>query len=168
MLKAVLGIQATRISGARFAMKYHLSVGDGQAYGPFDVSQLKAMAAEGRVNAASMLCAEGGSEWVPASSVLGTTAPPIAPTLAPQASTPRVSLVGPILATLFCCLPTGIVSIILATNANGKLDAGNMEGAAKDAKNSKTWLIVSVVLGVVFSIGYAILFIIAAAAENSY
>lgn len=146
-------------------MRYHLSTGDGQTYGPFEVSQLQAMAAEGRVNSASMLCAEGGSQWVPASSVVPMAGPPTAPASAPQGGMPNVSLVGPILATLFCCLPLGIVSIVYAANANGKIAQGDLAGAAKAAASSKTWLLVSVVLGLVVTIGWILLYIVAAVAE---
>ena len=56
-------------------------------------------------------------------------------------------LVPAILATLFCCLPAGVVSIIFATQVNGKAAAGDIEGAMNASKNAKTWLFVSVGLG---------------------
>ena len=48
-------------------------------------------------------------------------------------------LVQSILATLFCCLPFGIVSIVFAAQANSKRDAGDISGAMQAAKNAKTW-----------------------------
>lgn len=38
-------------------------------------------------------------------------------------------LVWAILATLFCCLPGGIVSIVYAAQVNGKIAAGDLAGA---------------------------------------
>lgn len=66
--------------------RYFLSIGDGKSYGPYGVDELQRFSAEGRVTATSMLCAEGGSAWVPAHTVLGSAGgmppgsfPPIAP-----------------------------------------------------------------------------------------
>jgi hypothetical protein len=54
-----------------------------------------------------------------------------------------------ILATVFCCLPTGIVSIIYAAQVNGKLQAGDYAGAQEASRNAKTWCWVSFGLGMV-------------------
>jgi uncharacterized membrane protein len=56
-------------------------------------------------------------------------------------------LVPAILATLFCCLPTGIVAIIMAAQVNSKLAQGDVAGAQESAKKAKTWTFVSVGLG---------------------
>ena len=56
-------------------------------------------------------------------------------------------LVPAILATLFCCLPTGIVAIIMAAQVNSKLATGDVAGARDSAKKAKTWTFVSVGLG---------------------
>ena len=48
-------------------------------------------------------------------------------------------LVWAILATLFCCLPTGIVSIVFASQVDGKLRAGDYGGAVESSKKAKTW-----------------------------
>jgi uncharacterized membrane protein YozB (DUF420 family) len=48
-------------------------------------------------------------------------------------------LIGSILATLFCCLPLGVVAIVFA--AQGK------------DQQAKTWLIAAVVVGVIANIG---------------
>ena len=52
-------------------------------------------------------------------------------------------LVWAILATLFCCLPTGIVSIVFASQVDGKLRAGDYGGAVESSKKAKTWAWVS-------------------------
>lgn len=66
--------------------RYFLSIGDGKSYGPYTVDELQRFSAEGRVTAISMLCAQDGSAWTPAYSVLGSAGglppgslPPIAP-----------------------------------------------------------------------------------------
>ena len=59
------------------------------------------------------------------------------------------NLVWAILATLFCCLPAGIVSIVYAAQVNGKLTAGDLEGALRASNSAKTWALISVALGLV-------------------
>lgn len=53
-----------------------------------------------------------------------------------------------ILATLFCCLPFGIVSIVYAAQVNGQLAAGDGAGAMRSSNNAKTWMWVAVACGV--------------------
>ena len=48
-------------------------------------------------------------------------------------------LVWAILSTLFCCLPLGIVSIVKAAEVNGKLAAGDLEGARASSNAAKQW-----------------------------
>ncbi|MFI0547160.1 MAG: CD225/dispanin family protein [Brachymonas sp.] len=57
-------------------------------------------------------------------------------------------LVGSILVTLFCCLPTGIASIVFASRANSKAAAGDLPSALEDAKKAKFWLWFSVIASV--------------------
>ena len=58
-------------------------------------------------------------------------------------------LVWAILATIFCCVPTGIVAIVYAAQVNGRLDAGDYEGARSASDSAKTWAIVSMALWLV-------------------
>ena len=60
-------------------------------------------------------------------------------------------LVQAILVTIFCCMPTGIVSIVYAAQVNGKLAAGDIRGAEAASNNARTWAWVS------FGIGLAVL-----------
>ena len=64
------------------------------------------------------------------------------------------NLVWAILATLFCCLPTGIVAIVYAAQVNTKLSHGDIAGAQESARNAATWSWVSFGLGLLFSVGY--------------
>lgn len=52
-------------------------------------------------------------------------------------------LVWAIAATIFCCLPAGIVAIVYAAQVNGMLDAGDYIGARRASRNAKIWAIVS-------------------------
>lgn len=68
-------------------------------------------------------------------------------------------LVGSILVTLFCCLPTGIASIVFASRANSKAASGDTPGALADAKQAKFWLWFSVIASAVVWVLY-LLFIV--------
>jgi type IV pilus assembly protein PilA len=76
-------------------------------------------------------------------------------------------LVGSILATLFCCLPTGIASIVFASRANSKAATGDIQGAQADASKAKLWLWLSVIPGFLV-MGLGILAAIALPAYQDY
>lgn len=63
-------------------------------------------------------------------------------------------LVPAILATLCCCLPFGIVSIVYAAQVNSKLAGGDVVGARQSAGNAKMWFWISFGLGFVVQIVY--------------
>ena len=52
-------------------------------------------------------------------------------------------LVQAILVTIFCCLPFGIVSIVYAAQVNGKVAAGDVEGARRASDSAKMWAWIS-------------------------
>ena len=56
-------------------------------------------------------------------------------------SQPHVNnnMVKAILVTIFCCLPFGIIAIIKASEVNGKLAAGDVEGAQQSAAEADKW-----------------------------
>lgn len=60
-----------------------------------------------------------------------------------------------IVATVLCCLPAGIVAIVMAAQARSALDSGNLELARRKADLARTWTIASVVLGLVGAVLYA-------------
>jgi len=70
---------------------------------------------------------------------------------------PANNLVFAILATIFCCLPLGIVSIVFASQVNSKWAVGDTQGAYDSAAKAKRFAIWSVVLGVVGGVLYGIL-----------
>ncbi len=62
-----------------------------------------------------------------------------------------------ILVTIFCCLPLGIAAIIQSASVNGKLQAGDYEGAkaasAKADQFANYSIIIGLVIGVLYFIG---------------
>ena len=75
-----------------------------------------------------------------------------------QAPLPTVPayIVWSILATLFCCLPGGVVAIIYSAMVGSKLAANDYEGALKASKKAKLWCWLS------FGIGLAMQLIVTA------
>lgn len=68
----------------------------------------------------------------------------------PSGKTPNNWMIASILATIFCCLPFGIVAIVYANSVNNHLKNGDLARAEAASKNAKTWLIVSVSIGLLF------------------
>ena len=58
-------------------------------------------------------------------------------------------LVWAILSTLFCCLPFGIVSIVYASQVDGKRAAGDIAGAREASAKAKFWAMLSAGLALV-------------------
>ncbi len=78
----------------------------------------------------------------------------------PPGATEQNYLVFAILATVFCCLPTGIPAIIYAAQVNGKLQAGDVTGAQAASRNAKMWCLISLGLGLGLMALYAILIMV--------
>lgn len=57
-------------------------------------------------------------------------------------------LIPAILATIFCCVPVGIVSIVFATQVNGKIATGDIAGAAQASRKAKMFLFVTIGAGI--------------------
>lgn len=96
------------------------------------------------------VCVQCGRNFQPV-----TTATPLAATgvvIPPGATVPNY-LVFAILATVLCCLPTGIPAIIYAAQVNTKLQAGDYAGAQESSKNAKMWCWISFGLGVATFVG---------------
>lgn len=56
-------------------------------------------------------------------------------------------LVWAILATIFCCLPFGIVAIVYAAQAKGHLSSGDFEAAEEAASKARTWCLAATLTG---------------------
>jgi hypothetical protein len=68
---------------------------------------------------------------------------------------PKNWLVESILATIFCCMPFGIVGIIFAAQVNDKYDSGDYEGALRSSKEAAKWTKISFFI----QLGLAVLWI---------
>lgn len=67
---------------------------------------------------------------------------------------PNNYLVWAILTTVLCCLPAGIVSIVKASQVNGKWSSGDAAGAQEASRQARQWAIISAAVGVVVLIVY--------------
>ena len=144
-------------------MKYYMHTG-GQQLGPFEESELPSHG----LTASTMVWREGMPDWVAASQVpeLGHLLPPSQqpptyqqqPGYGPQQPydarppMPDTYLVWAILATLLCCLPFGIVSIVKASQVSSLYNQGRYQEAVAASEAAKKWAIWSAVAGVVLSI----------------
>ena len=86
--------------------------------------------------------------------------PPVPPT-----NKPSNFLVWSILATLFCCLPFGIVSIVYASKVDGLWSSGDYDGAREAASKARTWFWWSFGLSLFVGIIYGILVLIGSVAS---
>lgn len=88
----------------------------------------------------------------------GSMEPPHPPYAAPQSQLvtgkPENYLVWAILATIRCCLPTGIPAIVFAAQVDGKWAAGDYAGAQQSSDNAKLWSLISLGVGAVFTLIY--------------
>jgi hypothetical protein len=63
-------------------------------------------------------------------------------------------LMPAIFATVCCCLPFGIVSIVYAAQVNGRLAGGDIEGAQRSADSAKMWFWIAFGLGLVVQVAW--------------
>ena len=137
-------------------MKYYMHTG-GQQLGPFEESELPSHG----LTASTMVWREGMPDWVAASQVpeLSHLLPPIQqpPSYQPQPGygpqqpygarppMPDTYMVWAILATLLCCLPFGIVSIVKASQVSTLYYQGNYAEARAASRAARNWAIASAV-----------------------
>ncbi len=136
-------------------MKYYMHTG-GQQLGPFEESELLSHG----LTASTMVWREGMPDWVAASQVpeLSHLLPPIQqpPGYQPQPqpgygsqpqrpAMPATYLVWAILATLLCCMPFGIVSIVKASQVSSLYYQGNYAEARAASRAARNWAIASAV-----------------------
>ena len=137
-------------------MKYYMHTG-GQQLGPFEESELPSHG----LTASTMVWREGMPDWVAASQVpeLSHLLPPSQqpPCYQPQPGygpqqpygarppMPDTYLVWAILATLLCCMPFGIVSIVKASQVSTLYYQGNYAEARAASRAARNWAIASAV-----------------------
>ena len=79
----------------------------------------------------------------------------------PGAAKAKTWLVESILATLFCCLPFGIVGIVFAAMTKSNNDNGNLSLAHEYSAKARMWTLLSFGIGLVGTILYVVVVIIA-------
>ena len=115
-------------------MNYYIcKPGDTTPQGPFSISGIKDMLASGAITQEYYFCAEGAPQWHPVSKLIYNRVP--APF--PHLPKPSNHLVWSILATIFCCLPLGIYSIIKSASVDGLWDQGRYTDAIRAADTAK-------------------------------
>ena len=77
----------------------------------------------------------------------------------PSSGTPTTvpNYMIPAIISLFCCWPLAIVAIIFAAQVNGKVAAGDMQGAMDASKKAKLFSYISIGLGLGLGLIYVIL-----------
>jgi hypothetical protein len=66
----------------------------------------------------------------------------------------------PAIISIFCCWPLAIVAIIFAAQVNGKVAAGDIQGATDASKKAKLFSYISIGLGAVLILCYVLFFVI--------
>ena len=139
----------------RVIMKYFI-VENQKSVGPFEVNQLQARG----LTKDTLVWCEGMPDWVAAGNVpelaylFATQAEDPIPrqpyTQQPPHVAPSTHLVEAILATLFCCLPLGIVAIIKAVKVSNANSRGDYETAAAESAEAFKWVKFSVLAGLIY------------------
>lgn len=83
--------------------------------------------------------------------------PPPSPTAAP-ANIPNYLI--PAILSLFCCWPLSIVAIIFAAQVNGKVAAGDIQGAMDASKKAKLFSFIAIGIGLGLGLIYLILMVL--------
>ena len=151
--------------------KYFYSDGTSK-FGPFSIEELR----EKNITEETLIWFQGLSEWLPArhfselSDILASSPPPIT-SISSDSHTqssyinnrqpPKTWLVESILATLFCCLPLGIVGIVNASRVESRFHAGDFDGAQQASADAAKWTKLSLGIGVAVGVIYIIVMLIA-------
>ena len=149
-------------SSASDARRYYRSPRDGEVTGPFTRAEIDRAIARGEIDASTLLCVEGTTEWRAASVVLfgmrdgaasvaaPNTSPLTTPPIATEPIATRVGIAAPIVATTLsfclCCLPIGLVPLIYAFIANARFEAGDRAGGERAATLVRNWMIATWIL----------------------
>jgi interferon-induced transmembrane protein len=82
----------------------------------------------------------------------------------PPSSTPAnvPNYLIPAILSLICCWPLSIVAIIFAAQVNGKVAAGDIQGAMDASKKAKLFSFLAIGLGLVGGLIYVILMVLGA------
>ena len=144
--------------------EYYVLSPTGERFGPARVDLLNLWAREGRVTAQSTVEQVETGERMPITSVPGFEAAQNVwqnPMPYSQPYTPvKNHMVKAVIATLCCCLPLGITSIVFASQVDAHARRGDIAAAEASAKKASMWANWSIGLAVaylVFYVGYVVI-----------
>jgi|LSQX01.3.fsa_nt_gb hypothetical protein len=162
--------------------KYFYSDGTNK-FGPYTIEELKGM----NITPHTLIWFQGLTDWRAANTFpelyevyMPSTPPPVTITSSSfneprnnisqpynvnNQQPPKTWLVESILATLFCCLPFGIVGIINASKVESRFNMGDFDGANKASAEAGKWTKLGFWIGIVFGVLYMILMAIGVASE---
>jgi Interferon-induced transmembrane protein len=83
--------------------------------------------------------------------------PPPSPTATPT-TVPNYLI--PAILSLFCCWPLSIVAIIFAAQVNGKVAAGDIQGAMDASKKAKLFSFIAIGVGLAVGLIYLVLMVL--------
>lgn len=147
-------------------MKYYYNDGTNR-FGPMSVEKLLIS----DINAKTLVWCDGMTEWIEAGEVpeiaeaLKSVPPPIPrpepkptpesePTVEEQTPTPpperpKSWLLESILATIFCCLPFGIIGIINALDVESRYNAKEYDKSIRASNEAKRWCKYALIVGLI-------------------
>lgn len=147
---------------------------NGTDYVAPNLATLQQWATEGRLLPETMVWVEMEQNHRPASQIAGLqfsmsrqgfeTPPSYGAANYPRGSfgpQPPNHLVWAILTTVLCCLPLGVVSLVFAAQVDSFYTRGEYQKAVDASNKAKTWAIVSAACGVVGTIAWIILMVVA-------
>ncbi len=101
----------------------------------------------------------------------GGYTPPMSGNYPPQQTPPIAKpdnfLVWAILATIFCCMPFGIASIVNASKVDSRWASGDYNGAINAANNARTWFWWAFGIGLIWVIIYIVYCVVVGVAIGS-
>lgn len=155
-------------------MKKYFYTDGANKYGPFTIEELR----NKNITKDTLVWFQGLSEWLPAhnfselNDILVPSPPPVTstqsgninqPHRAQNMQPPKTWLVESILATLFCCLPLGIVGIVNASKVESRFYAGDIDGAYKASEEAGKWSKLSIGVGIAIGVLYMLFMLIGVA-----
>ncbi|MCK9159696.1 MAG: CD225/dispanin family protein [Bacteroidaceae bacterium] len=155
-------------------MEYFIIENEKQS-GPFSWDDLKTKA----INANTLIWVQGQEQWKKAAeypelqsiilnnppSIPNTETPPSMPQ-GTQQTCPKTWLAESILATIFCCLPFGIVGIVYAAKVSSTFNEKNYSEAEKTSKQAGQWTKIAFITGITIYALYLTLTVIGVSLIN--
>ncbi len=135
-----------------------------ERFGPYSIEELK----DQPITPQTLVWKEGLPDWMPANTlsdlnILFPEGPEMEtsfsgqPHAQPLAVAPKNWLIESVLVTIFCCLPIGIVGIILALLVDTLWKEGHKEAAERLSMEAGRWVKYGIICGVIALILYMLL-----------